>query len=83
MTKLTAAKVKSITAIGMTSDGGGLHLKVQKSKDGSSLNKSWIYRWGAQGRNSIGLGSLNDFSLAELDSQIEVTSELVKARFKK
>ena len=49
----------------MHSDGGGLHLKVQKSKDGNSLNKSWIYRWGAQGKNTIGLGSLNDFSLAE------------------
>jgi integrase len=65
MSKLNALKIKSITKIGMHSDGGGLHLKVQKSKDGSSLNKSWIYRWGAQGRNSIGLGSLNDFSLAE------------------
>jgi len=49
----------------MHSDGGGLHLKVQNSKDGNSLNKSWIYRWGAQGRNTMGLGSLNDFSLAE------------------
>ena len=65
MSKLNALKIKSITKIGMHSDGGGLHLKVQKSKDGNSLNKSWIYRWGAQGRNSIGLGSLNDFSLAE------------------
>ena len=65
MSKLNALKIKSITKIGMHSDGGGLHLKVQKSKDGSTLNKSWIYRWGAQGKHSIGLGSLNDFSLAE------------------
>jgi hypothetical protein len=42
----------------MTSDGGGLHLKTQKSKDGVSLNKSWIFRWGAQGKNSMGLGLL-------------------------
>ena len=65
MSKLNALKIKSITRIGMHSDGGGLHLKVQKSKDGSSLNKSWIYRWGAQGRNTMGLGSLKDFSLSE------------------
>jgi len=65
MSKLNALKIKSITKIGMHSDGGGLHLKVQKTKDGDSLNKSWIYRWGAQGKNSIGLGSLNNFSLAE------------------
>lgn len=65
MTKLTALKVKTTTQIGMHSDGGGLHLKVQLSKDGSSLNKSWIYRWGAQGKNTMGLGSLKDFSLSE------------------
>jgi integrase len=65
MSKLNALKIKSITKVGMHSDGGGLLLKVQNSKDGNSLNKSWIYRWGAQGKNSIGLGSLNDFSLAE------------------
>lgn len=65
MSKLNALKIKSITRIGMHSDGGGLHLKVQKSKDGSSLNKSWIYRWGAQGKNSIGLGSFTTISLAD------------------
>lgn len=65
MTKLNALKIKSISTIGMTSDGGGLYLKTQNSKDGNSLNKSWIYRWGAQGKNMMGLGSLKDFSLAE------------------
>ena len=65
MSKLNALKIKTITKIGMHSDGGGLYLKVQKSKDGKNLNKSWIYRWGPQGKNSIGLGSLNDFLLAE------------------
>lgn len=65
MTKLNALKVKTTTQIGMHSDGGGLHLKVQQSKDGNSLNKSWIYRWGAQGKNTMGLGSLKDFSLSE------------------
>ena len=49
----------------MHSDGGGLHLKVQKTKDLETLNKSWIFRWGAQGKNTMGLGSLKDFSLSE------------------
>ena len=65
MSKLNALKVKSITKIGMHSDGGGLHLKVQSSIKSNTLNKSWIYRWGAQGKNSIGLGSQKDISLSE------------------
>ena len=65
MSKLNALKIKSITTIGMTSDGGGLHLKTQKSKDGGSLNKSWIFRWGAQGKNTMGLGSAKDISLSK------------------
>lgn len=77
MTKLTAVKVKTITTLGMHSDGGGLHLKVQKSKDGNSLNKSWIYRWGAQGRNSMGLGSLKNFTLAEARNRASECRKLV------
>ena len=65
MSKLSILKIKSITRVGMHSDGNGLHLKVQLSKDGKRLNKSWIFRWGAQGKNSIGLGSFKDVSLSE------------------
>jgi integrase len=61
----------------MHADGGGLYLKVQKSKDGDSLNKSWIYRWGAQGKYSIGLGSLNDFSLAEARERLRECRKMV------
>ncbi len=77
MSKLNALKIKSITKIGMHADGGGLYLKVQKSKDGDSLNKSWIYRWGAQGKYSIGLGSLNDFSLAEARERLRECRKMV------
>ena len=77
MSKLNALKIRSITKIGMHADGGGLYLKVQKSKDGDSLNKSWIYRWGAQGRNSIGLGSLNDFSLADARERLRECRKMV------
>ena len=71
MSKLNILKIKSITKIGMHSDGNGLHLKVQLSKDKKSLNKSWIFRWGAQGKNSIGLGSFKDVSLSEASFAIK------------
>lgn len=69
MGKLTALSVKSIKAVGLHSDGGGLYLKVQASRDVSQPNKSWMFRWGAGGKNSIGLGSLRDVTLAEARDQ--------------
>jgi hypothetical protein len=65
MSKLNALKIKSITKIGMHSDGNGLYLKVQPSSNNSTINKSWIFRWGAQGKKSMGLGSVKDITLAE------------------
>jgi integrase len=65
MSKLNALKIKSLTSVGMHSDGNGLHLKIQLSKKTNSLNKSWIFRWGAQGKNTMGLGALTDVSLAD------------------
>jgi integrase len=65
MSKLNALKIKSLSRIGMHSDGGGLYLKLQSSTKTSTLNKSWIFRWGAKGANTMGLGSLKDVSLAE------------------
>jgi integrase len=77
MSKLSILKIKSITRVGMHSDGNGLHLKVQLSKDGKRLNKSWIFRWGAQGKNSIGLGSFNDVSLGEARDIVSEYRKLV------
>ena len=65
MGKFTAVSIKSIKKIGMHADGDGLYLKVQLSTDPKQPNKSWIFRWGAGGTKSMGLGSLRDFSLAE------------------
>jgi integrase len=65
MGKLTALSIRSIKTVGLHADGGGLYLKVQASKDASQPNKSWIFRWGAGGKNTIGLGSLRDVTLAE------------------
>ena len=69
MGKLTAVTVKQLKKTGLHSDGDGLYLKVQTSSDPEQPNKSWIYRWGAGGKNSIGLGSLKDVSLAEARDQ--------------
>lgn len=65
MSKLNALKIKSINKIGMHSDGDGLYLKVQPSSKNGVINKSWIFRWGAQGKNSMGLGSEKTISLKE------------------
>jgi integrase len=65
MGKLTALKVKSITKVGLHSDGDGLYLKVQASPDVNHPNKSWMFRWGAGGKNTMGLGRLADVTLAE------------------
>jgi len=64
MSKFSTLKIKSLTKVGMHSDGNGLHLKVQLSKKTNTLNKSWIFRWGAQGKNTMGLGAYPLVSLA-------------------
>lgn len=64
MSKLSTLKIKSLNKVGMHSDGNGLHLKVQLSKKSNTLNKSWIFRWGAQGKNTMGLGAFADVPLA-------------------
>lgn len=59
--RLTNLQIRKTTKIGRVADGGGLYLQV--SKWGS---KSWIFRFSLHGKNRhMGLGSLNDLSLAE------------------
>ena len=65
MGKLTTLSIKSIKKVGLHADGDGLYLKVQASPDPNQPNKSWIYRWGAGGKNTIGLGPVRDVGLAE------------------
>lgn len=69
MGKLTAVAVKQLKKTGLHSDGDGLYLKVQASSDPEQPNKSWIFRWGAGGKNTIGLGALKDVSLADARDQ--------------
>lgn len=57
--KLKNSELKKLPD-GMHSDGNGLYLKVKGS------SKSWIFRYRANGKlHDIGLGSLNDVSLAQ------------------
>jgi hypothetical protein len=81
MSKLNALKIKSIIRIGMHSDGNGLYLKVQPSSKHSTVTKSWIFRWGAQGKNTMGLGSMKDVTLAEARELATECSRLVARGF--
>jgi integrase len=65
MAKLTAVSIKQLKKTGRYSDGDGLYLQVRASKNTEGANKSWVFRWGAGGKNNIGLGALKDVSLAE------------------
>jgi integrase len=60
--KLSPLKVERLKAPGIYSDGGGLYLQI--SANGA---RSWIFRYRMGGRKTprdMGLGSLNDVSLA-------------------
>jgi hypothetical protein len=58
---LTVKDIEALSKPGNYSDGGGgLYLKVQ-----ASGSKSWIFRYGAGGKNSIGLGRYSDVKLKE------------------
>lgn len=79
MANLTALKVKQLKKTGKYSDGDGLILKVQATRDPENPNKSWLFRWGAGGKNTMGLGSLKDVSLAEARTMAAAHHRLVSA----
>jgi integrase len=58
--RLTALDVKRAKHRGLYNDGGGLHLSID-----ANGNRSWIFRYGAQGRRHHGLGPLHTVTLAE------------------
>jgi integrase len=63
--KLTDLQVRKAKP-GMLGDGGGLYLLVARSKDGESVNKSWIFRFTRNGKTrDMGLGSLAALTLAD------------------
>lgn len=78
MGKLTTLSIRSIKKVGLHADGDGLYLKVQTSPDPNQPNKSWIYRWGAGGKNTIGLGPLRDVSLADARDLAAKQRQLVR-----
>ncbi|OYQ41225.1 hypothetical protein CHU94_09000 [Rhodoferax sp. TH121] len=70
--RLTPLGIKRLTTPDLYHDGGGLYLQVSLSKrkaesaSGPAINKSWVFRYRLQGKlRSMGLGSLNDLTLAE------------------
>jgi integrase len=58
--RLTALDVKRAKRRGIYNDGGGLHLQIDRNGA-----RSWIFRYGAQGRHYLGLGPLHTITLAE------------------
>jgi integrase len=58
--RLTALAVRRAKERGLYADGGGLYLQIDR--DG---NRSWIFRYGPQGRRNHGLGALHSVTLAE------------------
>ena len=72
--KLTAVKIKKLKERGSYHDGGGLYLYV--SKGGA---KHWVYRFMLnKRRREMGLGSLDDFSIAEAREQRDTQRKLTK-----
>jgi integrase len=63
--KLSARTVAMAKEPGLYGDGANLYLQVA-DVDGNGLTKSWVLRYMLAGRpRKMGLGSINDFSLAE------------------
>lgn len=61
MSKLNAARMRTLTKPGTYGDGSGLYLQVRGSE-----NRSWLFRFKLHGRpHLMGLGTVADVSLAE------------------
>lgn len=66
MSKLTATFCRTVKEPKMHLDGHGLYLRVQASKkDANQVTKSWLLRWGAGGKNTMGLGPFPEIGLAD------------------
>lgn len=65
MGKLTNTFCTNTKVAKMYPDGDGLYLKVQTSaKDPGRVTKSWMFRWGAGGKRTMGLGAYPEVTLA-------------------
>ena len=88
MSKLNAARLRTLTKPGTYGDGAGLYLQVrmpakQGQQDGSEKpkqpNRSWLYRFKLHGKpHLMGLGTVDDVSLAEARDAAAVARKLVR-----
>ena len=72
----TALAVKNLTTVGMHSDPGapGLYLQVK-----SPTKRSWVFRYKLDGKSHLmGLGSVQDVSLAEARYEAEAARKLAR-----
>lgn len=59
--RLNSLNISRATERGYYPDGGGLYLQIS-----ATSTKSWVFRYYVEKRaHDMGLGSLNDFTLAE------------------
>lgn len=74
MSKLNAARMRTLTKPGTYGDGAGLYLQVR-----GSANRSWLYRFKLHGKpHLMGLGSVDDVSLAEARDAAAAARKLVR-----
>jgi integrase len=70
--RLTALDIKRARERGYYHDGGGLYLAI--AANGS---RSWVFRYGAQGRRHHGLGPLHTVTLAEARERARACRQLL------
>src|SRR5215510_15592443 len=74
MSKLNAARMRTLSKPGSYGDGGGLYLQVRGPE-----NRSWLYRFKLHGRSHLmGLGAVADVSLAEARDAAAGARKLVR-----
>jgi integrase len=74
MSKLNAARMRTLTKPGTYSDGAGLYLQVR-----GPANRSWVYRFKLHGKpHLMGLGTTRDVSLAESRDAAAAARKLVR-----
>src|SRR5215831_4203375 len=74
MSKLSAARLRTLTKPGTYGDGAGLYLQVR-----GPANRSWLYRFNLHGKGHLmGLGAVDDVSLAEARDAAAAARKLVR-----
>lgn len=80
--RLTATRIATLRTQGDYHDGGGLYLQVRVRKDGKAT-KSWLYRFTSPETGKeryMGLGSLDDVSLADARAARDAARAILRAR---